>query len=154
LAVPIGAPSPEIAAWRIKVLDFGLAGRASPGSAIAGTLGYMAPELFSNRRASASSDIYAVGMVLAELLLGAHPFSMERTELMLIKHVKHTTPDLSGLNHPALMYVLDSALHKTPARRPADAALFMRQLADAMSGDALFRIRGSGDVADAAQLAR
>jgi hypothetical protein len=65
----------------VKVIDFGIArlGRASgpvltaPG-ALQGTLGYMAPEqMVAGAVADARADIYAVGVIVAEMLLGAHP---------------------------------------------------------------------------------
>jgi serine/threonine protein kinase len=79
----------------VKVLDFGLAKRAAgasgahgdPGGArtraefetapgtVVGTVAYMAPELLRGAPADARCDIFALGIILFELLTGVHPFS-------------------------------------------------------------------------------
>lgn len=64
------------AGGRLKVLDFGIAGRAhQPGVAgvIAGTTGYMAPEQAAGETAGPASDRYAFGVILREMLTGRHP---------------------------------------------------------------------------------
>ncbi len=93
----------------------------------------MAPEILQGQRASAASDIYAVGMVAAEMLLGRHPLALdyERNEFLLIDRVLHTTPDLSSLANSGLAAVLSRALAKTRSLRPVDAASFGRELAEA-----------------------
>ena len=55
-----GAPD----APRIVLIDFGLATRAEDGSDIAGSLPYLAPELFEGRPHSLASDLYALGVML------------------------------------------------------------------------------------------
>jgi eukaryotic-like serine/threonine-protein kinase len=66
---------------KVRILDFGLAAHmnvdattSSVGSDPQGTIAYMAPELLSGARASVRSDIYALGVVLFELLTGQRPF--------------------------------------------------------------------------------
>jgi serine/threonine-protein kinase len=73
---------------RLKVLDFGLAVRASPADveqasdttqesdlpSVRGTVPYMAPELLRGWRADARSDIWALGVVLFEMAAGCRPF--------------------------------------------------------------------------------
>ena len=61
---------------KVKLIDFGLARSKSVGDddAIVGTPEYMAPELCSGESISASSDIYALGILLYELVTGTPPF--------------------------------------------------------------------------------
>jgi serine/threonine protein kinase len=76
---------PEWGGIRVVITDFGLARRmpaplsrrAGAGTAVAGTIGYMAPEQLQGARATAATDIYALGIVILELLAGELPFSTE-----------------------------------------------------------------------------
>ncbi len=61
---------------RVMVIDFGLATEAVE-TELSGSLPYLAPELFDRDPATASSDLYSVGMMLYELWVGRHPFEAE-----------------------------------------------------------------------------
>ena len=70
------------AAGSVRILDFGLASRIDPDATQStafeqteGTVAYLAPELLLGARQNAQSDIYALGVVLYELLSGARPFA-------------------------------------------------------------------------------
>lgn len=59
---------------QVKVLDFGLAGKVlAEGEEFGGTLLYISPELLTGGNASKASDLYAVGVMLYELIAGKHP---------------------------------------------------------------------------------
>src|SRR5258708_37293375 len=66
---------------RVKVVDFGLSVEVTTLSGkhetetTAGTFAYMAPELFGGASVSKASDLYAVGVIAYELLVGHHPFN-------------------------------------------------------------------------------
>ena len=74
--MPDGSP-------RAVITDFGLARRpasaqrAAQSGLLGGTPDYMAPELWKGERASVSSDIYALGVILYELASGRRPFASE-----------------------------------------------------------------------------
>jgi serine/threonine-protein kinase len=86
---------------RVKVADFGIAkavedtqpGRAAPADAltstgsIIGTAQYLSPEQVDNRPVDGRTDVYALGVVLYEMLCGRPPFSGETDMAVALKHV-------------------------------------------------------------------
>ncbi len=82
----------------VKVVDFGLSvarDRAVSGE-VAGTLAYMAPEVLQGHAASEASDLYAIGLLAYELILGYYPFRFDDPSA-LIADVLQSDPDLSDL---------------------------------------------------------
>ena len=120
---------------RVKVADFGLAraqaevGHTRSGMII-GTVAYLAPEQVSgNAPTGPRSDVYSAGVLLYELLTGSKPFTGESPIAVAYQHVNSDVPAPSALvpETPGLIdqLVLD-ATDRDPARRPADAAQFLR----------------------------
>src|SRR5450432_475064 len=76
----------------VKVLDFGIA-LTSQGSDLTsagfllGSVNYMSPEQIGGAKASASSDIYAVGVTLYELLTGVLPISGANNYETMMAHM-------------------------------------------------------------------
>jgi eukaryotic-like serine/threonine-protein kinase len=148
---------------RAKVTDFGIA-RAGASDmtltgSIMGTAQYLSPEQAQGQAVSAASDLYAVGIVLYELLTGTVPFDGETAVTIALKQVSATPPPPSALN-PAVPAELDAvvarALAKDPAERFADADEFLgaleyvRQL---LSGEVSYAPgAGNGPVAPATAL--
>ncbi len=143
---------------RAKVTDFGIA-RAGASDmtltgSIMGTAQYLSPEQAQGQAVSAASDLYAVGIVLYELLTGAVPFDGETAVTIALKQVSATPPPPSALN-PAVVPELDAvvlrALAKDPAERFADAEEFLAALEYVrrmLSGEAGYAL-GNGPVAPA-----
>jgi serine/threonine protein kinase/tetratricopeptide (TPR) repeat protein len=77
----------------LKVLDFGIAAEVGQEEVTAGTLLYMAPEVLAGNPPQRSSDLYAVGVMLYELLSGHHPFVREAS-WQIINAVMNEEPDL------------------------------------------------------------
>jgi len=132
---------------RIKVLDFGLARRLGDGLAgavetsswtmpgvIAGTLGYMAPELLRGERADARSDVWATGVVLHEMLTGERPFAGQ-TPFELSSAILSGQPRSLPTRVPAaLTAVVRRCLEKDPGARYPTAVELHAALEGARSG--------------------
>lgn len=123
-------------ALRVKLVDFGVAQISSPDlgdrltatETIMGTPLYMPPEqLRSARLADARSDVWAIGVVLYEVLTGSLPYLAESAADMLFRHY-HETPKpvhevIDGIP-PALGAIVAKCLSLEPADRfPSAAAL-------------------------------
>jgi len=132
----------------VKILDFGLARRLTPEDASfdpskpglakdasmaatytarGGTIRYMAPEQFVTGQSSVQSDVWALGVILYELVSGRHPFSRPDAEdFQAIRAIQFSEPeDLSAIV-PALSgelkSVIATCLEKNPGARYASAA--------------------------------
>jgi hypothetical protein len=121
-----------------RVLDFGLAQMAEAETLteqgdVPGTLAYISPERLAGREATPAADVWAVGVMLWEALVGRHPFwrgSMLETARAIeagARPLAEFRPDLPK----RLLRLVDSSLSTNPARRPR-----ARELADALRGAA------------------
>lgn len=114
----------------VKIVDFGIArlvtgGRDVEDRSISGTPEYMAPEVISGAPPSFASDIYAVGIILYELLAYKTPFFAGSTTEILANHLKAVIPTLSNRREQVpkdLDAIVARALAKHPADRFASAA--------------------------------
>ena len=103
----------------VKIGDYGLSKmitseRVSNHSESIGTCHYMAPEI-STGKYNKPIDIYAIGVILFEMIVGQVPFDGETVGEVLIKHLT-TRPDLSALPDP-YREIIAKALAKDPAHR-------------------------------------
>lgn len=122
----------------VKILDFGLARPRGEAylpneSSLAGTVFYLAPELISGRPADISSDLYALGALLYEMVTGRVPFSNFDEQSILSQHLeeKVSPPDQSRSDIPAeLNTVILRLLEKNPNDRFAAAGELNRALAN------------------------
>jgi serine/threonine-protein kinase len=116
--------------------DFGLA--RSPDSTrltaegqIVGTPHYLAPELIEGEEATVASDVYALGCVLYECLIGAPPFAGRGAAAIGFAHLTEEPPD-PGTLRPEISAELAEAvllaLEKDPASRPTSGTALARLL--------------------------
>ena len=120
---------------RVKVTDFGIA-RAGASDmtetgSIMGTAQYLSPEQAQGHAVSAASDLYAIGIVLYELLTGRVPFDGDSAVTIALKQVTEQPLPPSHVNPavpPALDAVVLRALEKDPASRFVDADEFIAAL--------------------------
>ena len=118
----------------VRLLDFGLAqptGSSAEAGAFEGSPHYMAPEQIRNAPADPRSDLYALGVVLHELLWGEPPFANRRPFAVLLAHT-HVVPAIPPSGAPpiceAVVALLKESLDKRPARRPPSAERVLRSL--------------------------
>jgi Tol biopolymer transport system component len=122
-----------------KLLDFGLAREVRQAAdtdtlssvtdqgAIAGTLGYMAPEQLEGRGGDPRTDIWGLGAVLYEMVTGQAPFGgPSRADVMAA--ILTRTPDLDAIPAPPLRRVVGKCLSKDPNDRWQSAADLAEQL--------------------------
>ena len=128
---------------RVRILDFGLArlrgnvGRdATQTNMVVGTPNYMAPEqTVPGATIDARTDLYAVGVVLFEMVVGERPFAAEDTMALLGMHRGAPIPRLAdrvreGTELPdGLQALIDKAMAKSPADR-FQSAIEMQQAID------------------------
>ena len=115
----------------VKVLDFGIASAANDAALttgdLLGTAAYLAPERVLGHRATPAADIYALGVVLYELLAGHRPFDGGTEVELAMAHVNADPPSLlqaASSTPPFLVAACHQALGKDPSARPAPAATF------------------------------
>lgn len=111
----------------VKIIDFGIAllegARRVTWRGLSGTVGtpdYMSPEQLRGERGTAISDIYAVGMMLYEMLCGRTPFDGENVFAIMNQHVSHDPPSILQYNSdlaPALATVVMHAIRRDREKR-------------------------------------
>ena len=108
---------------RAILTDFGIARLMGDASLtqvgqMVGTPAYMAPEVVQGHEADGRADVYALGVVLFQLVTGRAPFSAE-TPLALLHQQVHTPPPNPRSVMPHLPSALDSVLMRALAKDPA-----------------------------------
>lgn len=148
---------------RLKVTDFGVAKAIGEDSGLTitggtvGSPGYMAPEQVKGEAVDGRADLFALGVVLYELLLGKRPFAAD-TITTLVYQILHHDPlaaaaDLGRLGEGSAA-ILRSCLAKDPAARIADGRELARRLrALASDGQATAIVAPPGDATTTPTLA-
>lgn len=132
--------------WHLKVTDFGLAKPAGSGSKltgsqfVVGTPAYMAPEQATNQEIGPAVDIYALGVLLFEMLTGRTPFMEASPMAVLMKAMNDEPPTLRSVV-PSLPRDLDAicskCLRKSPEERYATALELAEDLENYLQGKPL-----------------
>ena len=144
------ASDPQTAATRVVVTDFGLArsvtatGNSLTGVAFVGTPAYMAPEQITGGEATPTSDIYAFGIVIYEMLTGVRPFTGDSALSIAVKRLQDA-PASPRDHAPTLTTGWERVILKCLARRPEDRYASARDVIDALTeSPAMTRRPGSG----------
>lgn len=125
---------------RIKVTDFGLmrpADQHTQTHTLMGTVAYVSPELVKNLPADARSDIYAVGIMLFEMLTGRQPFRAQSPMQVAYKHAHERVPDPRTLTPDIPEEIAQLVLACTepdPDQRPAHAGVLAARVKTLRSG--------------------
>jgi len=124
---------------RVTIIDFGLARGAhdplTDDEIFGGTPAYMSPELLAGNAPSVASDIYAIGVVLFELLAGSPPLPRSLPAVVLMSRRMHEIPEPPSKRAPerAITAALDTVVARCLAIDPRDRFATVRDLADALA---------------------
>ena len=131
--------SPEHPEDKIKLIDFGLAGQQGSRrltfaklTQVMGTPNYISPEQVKGKRGDARSDIYAVGVMLYEMLTGKCPFEGPNPfAIMNERLLNNPVPprELSPEISPELQEIIYRAMEREPQNRYPSAREFAHDLA-------------------------
>jgi ABC-type transport system substrate-binding protein len=121
---------------RVRILDFGISRsvsdeRLTESGAIVGTAFYLSPEQVEGGAIDGRTDLYSLGVVLYECVVGRPPFTGD-AQSVLYRTVHEIPPSPSSLGatiDAELERILLDCLEKKPERRPADARELARRLA-------------------------
>lgn len=126
-----------ITGLRVKVLDFGIArlrdmaaSNLTQTGSVMGTPHYMSPEQCLGEELDGRSDLYSLGIVMYEMLVGVVPFNSPTSTAVVVQHVNQMPPSLRSINlsiSPAVEAAVLHALAKKREDRP--------QTADALAGE-------------------
>jgi serine/threonine-protein kinase len=124
-----------------KITDFGIARTLEEdgltmGGRVLGTTDYVSPEQALGQPVTGQSDVYSLGVVLYEMLVGEVPFTAPTPVAVAMRHVREQLPD-AQLMRPdlsaATAAVLERATAKDCARRYPDAAAFVNDLEEILA---------------------
>ncbi len=119
---------------RVKILDFGIAKSTNPDTMVGltqdgqmlGTPAYMAPEQLTNKNISPASDLFALGVVLLEMLLGHNPYPRDLSAMMVVRQrlVGEPLPMPEALrDKPLGQIILRASQHLPEQRYPSAEAM-------------------------------
>ena len=123
---------------QVKITDFGIARVADQVSLTAtgqvmGTVQYLAPEQATGKPATASTDIYSLGIVAYEAISGKRPFTGDNQMMIAMSQIRDVPPPLPESIDPAVSELIMDCLAKKAVMRPA-TALELAQRAEKLSG--------------------
>ncbi|PWH12410.1 MAG: hypothetical protein DDG60_13205 [Anaerolineae bacterium] len=120
------------------ISDFGIAkitqsqGATVTGGAIIGTPAYMSPEQAQGDQVDGRSDIYAMGVILYEMLSGVQPYQATTPMALVVKHITEPIPHILDSN-PTLPADIEPIIEKAMAKNREERFSTAAELADAIS---------------------
>lgn len=121
----------------VKITDFGIAIALTATSftqtnSVLGTVHYLSPEQARGGTATKKSDIYALGIVLYELLTGKLPFLGESAVSIALKHLQSETPSVRAIV-PSIPQSLENVVFKATAKDPTHRYSTVEELQEDLS---------------------
>nr|WP_250549901.1 protein kinase [Pseudonocardia sp. H11422] len=128
----------------VKLTDFGIAKAAdavpvTQTGMVMGTAHYIAPEQASGGEAGPAGDVYSLGIVGYECLVGHRPFRGDNAVAIAMMQVRDEPPPLPGSIPAAARELIDAVLVKNPDQRYADGGEFASAVAAVRRGEPLPR---------------
>jgi eukaryotic-like serine/threonine-protein kinase len=115
----------------VKVLDFGLSISAGTTGDTGGTMTYMAPEVLQGKPTSQAADLYAVGIMAYELLVGRYPYDASTIDTLL-DDILYKMPVVPMIGpHGLVSFVVERLLDKEPEARYSDPQEVIEALSEA-----------------------
>ncbi len=129
----------------VKMADFGIAQanddiQITKQDTILGSVHYLAPELTKGKPASMQSDIYSLGIVFYELLVGDVPFKGDSAVAVALKHINTRIPSLRKINDAipqSVENIIIKATAKNPKNRYENIALMLKDLNECLKPEHL-----------------
>lgn len=108
----------------LKILDFGIATakgsmQLTQANNVMGSVHYLAPELAKGEPATVQSDIYALGIVMFEMLTGDVPFKADQAVQIALMHMRDPLPNVRQIN-PNVPQPMENIILRAAAKNPAD----------------------------------
>lgn len=136
--------------------DFGIV-RFSEGQATLtgtqgalGTPGYMSPEQIQGEKVDSSTDIYALGVIVFEMLTGKRPYEADTPAMVMVKQLTEPTPRLHQIK-PDLPADYDSLLARTMARQRTERPSTANEMAHLLASALQMTVKASEALASAAE---
>jgi WD40 repeat protein len=120
----------------VYLADFGLTRRVTEEAAVGddghlmGTIDYVAPEQIAGEEVDGRADVYSLGCVLYECLVGLPPFRRDSDLAVVFAHLE-TEPPVPSAGQPELPAALDAVIVRALAKEPDDRYTSCRELARA-----------------------
>lgn len=129
----------------VKILDFGIATakgsmQLTQANNVMGSVHYLAPELAKGEQASPQSDIYALGIVLYEMLAGDVPFKADQAVQIALKHMREPMPDVRMVNTAvpqSVANIITRATAKDPDHRYRSAKEMLQDVSTCLRPERL-----------------
>jgi len=109
---------------QVKLMDFGISHRidsemGGPNNTVSGTPGYLAPETALGQAIDGRADIYALGVMAYESVVGTPPYSAPTIEKLMMAHAYESPPDMDAVK-PDLPQALSTFIQGAMAKEPGD----------------------------------
>jgi len=135
----------------VKITDFGVSRRhdqttLTQTGMVMGTAQYLAPELALGKTATPTSDLYALGIIMYESVVGKRPFTAASAVDIAIAQVNDEVPPLPSSVSPGMTQVIMDLLEKNPRKRPKSAKDLERILSTVRLPSATERRMREGEI--------